>query len=920
MNKDETIVKKRSVYYVLSTHWDREWYQTFQNFRYQLVQLIDKTMDALKSGELCGPFYADGQAGIADDYLEIRPERRAEFEQMVRSGKIRLGPWYVQPDEFLVSGESLIRNLRLGSRTAEAYGGAPSRAGFVCDMFGHNSQLPQIFNGFGIENAFLWRGVNMPGKRQFIWKGADGSGLAVYRCGGEGYVDFCRCVREASLRTKPVDAGEKRRLLEQFIEDEAGCSEVDSVLLFDGGDHLEFNPEVYAVVREKIESGEIKHVDLDGYMTVLQAQRSRISETRTGELREPGIEQDGCSDTTELIHGVLSSRVWIKQRNAACETLLTRWAEPFSLFAGRMLGTEYPQGFLNAAWKWLIKNHFHDAICGCSIDAVHRDMQFRFSQAEQIAERLTDEAAKNISAHIEGNLGEKEFRVTVFNPAVQPFSGTTELTLRIPQDWPQFSEFFGYEMKPSFRMVGADGAEIAYQRIQQAPDRTARRLRPEHFPEAWKVTDVTVSLPLTIPACGYTTLKVAAGQKEQNQGRRLAERTRHPEHRGLRVGTTAMQNESLRVDILPNGTLKLTDLHSGEVYENLLMVEDTADIGDGWYHGAAVNDQTFLSTAGAADVALIHDGPYLTTFRVRASMRVPEQFDFSTMCRSDSVREMKIDSFITLRPGARSVFVCTRIVNPAKDHRVRVLFPSGCADATTYLADSAFDVVERPIALREDRHLFKELDVETRPQKSWTAVYTKGRGLAVISKGLQESAVCDLEDRPLALTLFRGTRRTVMTDGEPEGQLLDRELVFDYRIRPLSGDPDRAALFAESHGLAAGLRSVQMHPADLALRRTTAQLPPEAGFLNVDGKVVVTAIQQTERGIEVRLFNPNLEEAAATICLGEPWHLSTAQPVNFESVPCGEEQRIDGRSVDWIVQPKQIVTLCFTSQMIRKKP
>jgi alpha-mannosidase/mannosylglycerate hydrolase len=911
---------KKSVYYVLSTHWDREWYQSFQNFRYQLVQLVDKTMDALKSGELCGPFYADGQAGIADDYLEIRPERRTEFEQLVQRGAIRLGPWYVQPDEFLVSGESLIRNLRLGSQTAAALGGEPSRAGFVCDMFGHTSQLPQIFNGFGMTNAFLWRGVNLHGKRQFIWQGADGSALTVYRCGGEGYGDFSRCVREASKCGKPVDAQEKRRLLDEFIERETACSEVDSVLLFDGGDHLEFSPDLYAVVREKIDSGEVRHVDLDGYMTAMQSQRSRISETRTGELREPGIEEDGCSDTTELIQGVLSSRVWIKQRNAVCETLLTRWAEPFSLFAGQVLGTDYPQGFLNAAWKWLIKNHFHDAICGCSIDAVHRDMQFRFAQAEQIAERLADEAAKNISAHIEGDLGEKEFRVTLFNPDVQPFKGTTELTLRIPQDWPEFGEFFGYEMKPSFRMFGADGTEIAYQRIQQAPGRIARRLRREHWPEAWKVTDVTVSLPLTIPACGYTTLKVCAGQKEQNRGRRQAERTRHPEHRGLRVGTTAMQNENLRVELLPNGTLKLTDLNSGVVYENLLMVEDTADIGDGWYHGAAVNDQTFLSSACAADVALIHNGPYLTTFRVRTLMRVPEQFDFSTMCRSDSVQEMKIESLVSLRPGADSVSVRTRIVNPVKDHRVRVLFPSGCADATTYLADSSFDVVERAIALREDRHLIKELDVETRPQQSWTAVNTKRRGLAVISKGILESAVCDLEDRPLALTLFRSTRRTVMTDGEPEGQLLDRELMFDYRIRPLSGDPDRAALFAKGRSLAAGLRSVQMHQADLEFRRTTATLPPEAGFLNVAGSVVVTAIQQTGRGMELRLFNPNLKEVAVTVCFGEHWQPSTVQAVNLESEPLGEEQRIDGPSYELTIKPKQIVTLCFTSQMIQKKP
>ena len=141
-------MKKRPIYYVLSTHWDREWYQPFQDYRYRLVKLLDKTMAAMESGELRGPFCADGQAVIAEDYLEIRPDKREEFDRMVQTGKIRLGPWYVQPDEFLVSGESLVRNIRLGREVARAHGGEPSDAGFSCDVFGHNSQLPQIFNGF----------------------------------------------------------------------------------------------------------------------------------------------------------------------------------------------------------------------------------------------------------------------------------------------------------------------------------------------------------------------------------------------------------------------------------------------------------------------------------------------------------------------------------------------------------------------------------------------------------------------------------------------------------------------------------------------------------------------------------------------------------------------------------------------------
>ena len=52
-------VAPRPVYYVLSTHWDREWLQTFQGFRQRLVKPMDRVFDDLSSGRLKGPFTSD---------------------------------------------------------------------------------------------------------------------------------------------------------------------------------------------------------------------------------------------------------------------------------------------------------------------------------------------------------------------------------------------------------------------------------------------------------------------------------------------------------------------------------------------------------------------------------------------------------------------------------------------------------------------------------------------------------------------------------------------------------------------------------------------------------------------------------------------------------------------------------------------
>ena len=82
------------------THWDREWYQDFQGFRYRLVEMMDDLLQELETDPRYGVFHLDGQTIVLEDYLAIRPENRARLESLIQKGKIEVGPWYVMPDEF----------------------------------------------------------------------------------------------------------------------------------------------------------------------------------------------------------------------------------------------------------------------------------------------------------------------------------------------------------------------------------------------------------------------------------------------------------------------------------------------------------------------------------------------------------------------------------------------------------------------------------------------------------------------------------------------------------------------------------------------------------------------------------------------------------------------------------------------------
>ena len=201
------------IHVVSHTHWDREWYLTYEQFRMRLVTLIDRLLDLLETEPAYKHFHLDGQTIVLEDYLEIRPEQEPRLRRAIESGRILIGPWYVMPDEFLVSGESLIRNLTRGHQISRQFGG-PMPVGYLPDLFGHVAQMPQIWRQFGLDNTILWRGFG--GKNaEYWWQAPDGSRVLMMHLPPEGYCNATRIVFVRRLMTRAArvvdyDAGPYR--------------------------------------------------------------------------------------------------------------------------------------------------------------------------------------------------------------------------------------------------------------------------------------------------------------------------------------------------------------------------------------------------------------------------------------------------------------------------------------------------------------------------------------------------------------------------------------------------------------------------------------------------------------------------------------------------------------------------------------
>ena len=147
---------KKIIAYV-HTHWDREWYREFEEFRLRLIEVVDEILERLQSGDL-PEFYFDGQTIALEDYLEIYPEKEDLIKSLIKKKKLFVGPFCCSADQFLTCGESLIRNLSFGLKKSCEWGEKDFIA-YLSDTFGHCVSMNEILKTANLDKAIMWRGI-----------------------------------------------------------------------------------------------------------------------------------------------------------------------------------------------------------------------------------------------------------------------------------------------------------------------------------------------------------------------------------------------------------------------------------------------------------------------------------------------------------------------------------------------------------------------------------------------------------------------------------------------------------------------------------------------------------------------------------------------------------------------------------------
>ncbi|PWM32431.1 MAG: alpha-mannosidase [Clostridiales bacterium] len=786
-------MKKKTVHIISHSHWDREWYMPLERHKMKLLDLIDDSMELFEKDPGFQTFHLDGQTIVLDDYLEICPEKREQVEKYTKEGRFRVGPFYILQDEFLTSGEANVRNIQTGIRESERYGNL-TKVGYFPDAFGNAGQMPQILKQAGMEAVAFGRGVKPVGFNnelkeggeyesaysEMMWESPDGSALL-----GILFANWYNNGMEI-----PTEEAEAKAYWDERLAKAEMFASTDELLFMNGCDHQPVQKNLSAAIetaRRLYPDIEFKHSNFEDYIkSVKEAVETRLSTVR-GELTSQ--ETNGWY----TLVNTCSAHIYLKRLNRINEVSLERMAEPLAAMALRE-GKSYPHDRLQYAWKILMQNHPHDSICGCSVDQVNKEMEVRFDRSTEVAKTVIEDSVSFLTDRIDTSsfekYGEDAVPFAVFNTTGMKRSGTVTATLDVKRDYNKWIWDGHRDMKawkfPAYRVVDAGGNPVAA-RIEDAGVKFGYDLPDDKFRQPYMARQAKVTLfAEDLPAMGYRTYALVPAS-----GAEAGEDT-------LVRGEKRMENEYLSVAIQEDGTLNVLDKETGKNYENLCYFEDTLDAGNEYIYFCPEGNPAILTRGTKAEVKLVRDLPFAATYEIVNAMTVPVSADEQlkeeqegviefmkrTCHRSAETTEIVLHTFVTLEKGSRSIKMRTEFDNTAKDHRIRVIAPTGI-ECTHHYADTVFEAVRRP---NEHSSLW-ENPSKCEHQQCFTGLNDEKGGLLIANIGLYEYEILPQEKNAIAVTILRSVGE--MGDWgvfptELSQQL--RHMTAEYELTFFSGD------------------------------------------------------------------------------------------------------------------------------------
>jgi len=374
------------------------------------------------------------------------PDIYARIKDAAYAGQfvVEGGAW-VEPDTNISGGEALIRQFVHGKRFYRDEFGVDCELLWLPDVFGYSGALPQIMRGCGVKyfstQKIFWayHGGDPFPHNTFVWEGIDGSEVFVHL-----HNDY----------NANVDPSSVIQRWNERVQKDGFATRLYPFGFGDGGggptrNHLEFARRLANL--EGAPKFTITH-PLDYFRD--QDARGWPDVRYVGELY------------FQAHRGVLTSQAKTKKGNRKSELAL-REAELWGVAARALKGFDFAAATLDAAWKVVLLNQFHDILPGSSIHRVYEEAEAAYAGVIAEAKRVT-ESALDVLTESPGSFSHTGEALAVFNS----LSWERDVLVALPDGW-----------------LGAQTADAHVLPVQTVGDTT--------YVEA------------CVPSCGWTTLAKA---------------------------------------------------------------------------------------------------------------------------------------------------------------------------------------------------------------------------------------------------------------------------------------------------------------------------------------------------------------------------------------------------------------------------
>jgi mannosylglycerate hydrolase len=707
------------------THWDREWYLPHSVLLPRLVTALDDLLARL-AAEPELTFLLDGQTVLIEDYLQVRPERTEQVSDLVRAGRLQIGPWYVLADELIPSGESLIRNLLEGRSDAARLGGRTDVL-YSPDAFGHPAVWPQLAGEFGIRFGVLWRGLGgEPGQQHdfYRWRGPDGREVLLYHLPRDGY--------EAGAGL-PADAERLPRAWARIRSALLERAATRQVAVFVGADHHAIHPGLVALrgLLSQLEPASDFRISRLADFFAAAAIEATGAPVITGELR-------WSYGYTWTLQGVHATRAPLKRKHAITELTLTGLADPLVALVQCTRGSDR-RALLKSAWRLLLQSEFHDSIGGCTSDVVAQRVEARLDDARSLGAEIVRSSLQELVGNDPDRVRDRpeigEPQMVLWNPVPRRRRGVILADLswfrrdvlvgppsdRIPRAGPGFR---------SFHLIGASEA-VPVQLL--GTSRGHERMDAlRHYPDQDEVDWSRVAFHTSeIGGMGVASLAAAQGAR--------------PARAGVWVEGRRMGNGLVEVRVGRAGSLELIDQRGHQRYGNVLELESSGDIGDTYTYAPPKRDRV-RRTRAPVEIRVLARGPLVGALELRSTIQAGRRE------RGAGAGAVAVRVVVSLYADSLAVRCTVMLVNQALNHRLRARVPTGLSGGPA-IAGGPFGTVSRPAVSTDSGRYPRERPVTTAPAHRFVARASKNRGLALLAPGFFEYELTPQGD--LLVTLLR---------------------------------------------------------------------------------------------------------------------------------------------------------------------